>query len=187
MSAPAVKRLTVAEFLAFAQTRERGRYELIGGEIVAMSPERAEHVKAKAVIWRALAAAIDRAGAPCEAFVDGLAVAVDDETAYEPDALVNCGATIAPDALVAPAPVVVVEVISPSSRNLDKSIKLAGYFRLTSVAHYLVVDPDKPLVMHHARKNDGSILTRIMTDGVIALEPPGIELSIADLYPAPGG
>jgi len=182
MSATAVKRLTIAEFLAFAQTRDRGRYELIGGEIVAMSPERAEHVKAKAVIWRALAAAIDRAGAPCEAFVDGLVVAVDDETAYEPDALVNCGATIAPDSLVAPAPVVVVEVISPSSRNLDKSIKLAGYFRIASLAHYLVVDLAARLVYHYRRNGDGPITVTIVRDGVMELDPPGLKIEMTDIF-----
>jgi Uma2 family endonuclease len=180
MSAPAVKRTTIAEFLALAQTRERGRYELVGGEIVAMSPERAEHVKAKAVIWRALAAAIDRAGAPCEAFVDGLAVVVDDETVYEPDALVNCGGAIAPDSLTAPSPVV--EVISPSSRNLDKSIKLAGYFRIASLAHYLVVDLAARLVYHYRRNGEGPMTVAIVKDGTLELDPPGLTIAVTDIF-----
>ena len=182
MSVPAVKRMSIAEFLAFAQTKERGRCELVGGEIVAMSPERAEHVKAKAVIWRALAAAIDRAGAPCEAFVEGLAVTVDDETAYEPDALVNCGATIAPDSLVAPSPVVVVEVTSPSSRNLDKSIKLAGYFRIASLSHYLVVDLAAQLVYHYRRNREGPITVTIVRDGVMELDPPGLKVAMTEIF-----
>lgn len=70
MSAPAEKRMTTPEFLAWAQTQEKGRYELFRGEIIAMAPERAEHVRAKAGAWRALDAAIRRAGAPCEAFMD---------------------------------------------------------------------------------------------------------------------
>jgi Uma2 family endonuclease len=182
MSAPAAKRMSSAEFLAFAQTRERGRFELVGGEIVAMSPERAEHVKAKAVIWRALAAAIDRSGAPCEAFVDGLAVVIDDETAYEPDALVNFGEKIAPDSLVAPAPVVVVEVISPSSRNLDKSIKLAGYFRIASLAHYLVVDLAARLVYHYKRNDEGPMTVMIVRDGLLELDPPGLRIALTDIF-----
>lgn len=71
MTAIAKKRMSVPKFLAWAKSQENGRFELVGGEIVAMAPERAEHVKAKAHIWRALAAAIDRNGAPCEAFVTG--------------------------------------------------------------------------------------------------------------------
>src|SRR5271157_4540936 len=94
---------------------------------------------------------------------------------------------LAPSSLEVPNPLIVVEVLSPSTRHVDAQIKLAGYFRLASVAHYLVIDPDKPLVVHHARQGDGSILTRIVSDGTISLEPPGIELSVAGIYPAPEG
>ena len=81
-----------------------------------------------------------------------------------------------------PNPVVVVEVLSPSTRHIDAQIKLVGYFRLPSVAHYLVIDPDKPLIIHHARNADGTILTRIVNDGAISLNPPGIEIAVADVY-----
>ncbi len=47
MSILAIKRMTVPEFLAWVETQESGRYELIGGQPVAMAPERAEHVQAK--------------------------------------------------------------------------------------------------------------------------------------------
>ena len=47
MSNLAVKRMTMPEFLAWAETRENGRYELISGQPVAMAPERSEHVQAK--------------------------------------------------------------------------------------------------------------------------------------------
>jgi hypothetical protein len=45
----------------------------------------------------------------------------------------------------------VVEVLSPSTRRIDASAKLAGYFRIRDVQHYLIVDPDKRPVIHHAR------------------------------------
>jgi Uma2 family endonuclease len=84
---PAAEPMRVREFIAWAQSQDRGRYELVGGEVVAMAPERAEHVRAKRYIANALDAAIARAGMRCEAFVDGLAVAIDDHTSYRPDAL----------------------------------------------------------------------------------------------------
>jgi Uma2 family endonuclease len=185
---PAVlqKRMNVDEFLAWAEAQP-GRYELFRGSVYAMTPERAVHAEVKFAVQTALANAIQAKGLPCRMLPDGMTVRIDDTTAHEPDALVYCGPRLPPSALEVPNPVVVIEILSPSTRHVDAQMKLAGYFRLPSVKHYLVIDPDKPLVMHHARKNDGSILTRIMTDGVIALEPPGIELSIADLYPAPGG
>jgi Uma2 family endonuclease len=185
MSALPQKRMNVDEFLVWAEAQP-GRYELFRGSVYAMTPERAVHAEVKFAVQTASANAIRAKGLPCRMLPDGMTVRIDDTTAHEPDALVYCGPRLPPSALEVPNPVVVVEILSPSTRHLDAQMKLAGYFRLPSVAHYLVIDPDKPLIMHHARKDDGSILTRIMTEGAIVLEPPGIELSVADLYPAPG-
>jgi Uma2 family endonuclease len=76
----------------------------------------------------------------------------------------------------------VAEVLSPTTRRIDASLKLAGYFRVPSVAHYLIVDPDQPLIIHHARGNNDTILTRIVREGTIALEPPGLDLALDDVY-----
>ncbi len=182
MSATAQKRINAAEFLDWAQSQEKGRYELFRGETFAMAPERAEHVAAKARIWRALADGVARVGAPCEAFVDGLGVKIDDHTVYEPDALINCGDPVAADSLLAPSPVVIVEVISPSSRSFDKNSKLSDYFRLASVAHYLVVDLSRRLILHYRRQAD-QIVVAIVKEGRIALDPPGIDVAVDEMIP----
>jgi len=182
VNAPAIKRMTVPEFLAWAETQEKGRYELVRGEIVAMAPERAEHVRAKQRALRSLETAIARAGVGCEAFVDGLAIVVDDETSYEPDALVNCGERIADNTMVAPHPVIAVEVLSPSTRNLDKAIKLADYFRVASLAHYLIVDLGRRHVLHYRRQPDGAIMVAIVKDGDLVFDPPGITVPVAGLF-----
>lgn len=126
MAETASKPMDVQAFLAFAERRERGRFELWRGELVSMAPERAERVRAKFAVSRALAAAIEKAERGCEAFVDGLAVAIDSETAYEPDALVNCGERIPTGSMLAPAPVIVVEVVSPGSHKRDTGLKVEG-------------------------------------------------------------
>ena len=51
---PALKPLTMPEFLDWAQSQAKGRYELIRGKVVAMAPERAAHVRAKQRIFLAL-------------------------------------------------------------------------------------------------------------------------------------
>src|ERR1700746_712788 len=84
MNAPPVKRMTVPEFLAWAETQDSGRYELVSGQIVALGPERWEHVQAKQRAFREIAAAIERAGVGCQALVDGLAVAIDKASSYIP-------------------------------------------------------------------------------------------------------
>ncbi|MCC3247354.1 Uma2 family endonuclease [Methylocystis sp. WRRC1] len=181
MTATAAKGMSAAEFLAWAETRERGRYELFRGEIFAMAPERAAHVTAKAKIWRALSGAIAKADLPSEAFVDGLGVAIDDQTVYEPDALVNCGEAVAPDSLLAPSPSVIVEVISPSSRNIDTNAKLGDYFRVASVIHYLVVDLGRRLVLHYQRQGE-QIVVAFVKDGAIMLDPPGLAIETAEIF-----
>jgi Uma2 family endonuclease len=113
-----------------------------------------------------------------------MTVRIDETTAYEPDALVYCGEKIPPTAIEVPNPVIVVEVLSPSTRQFDASIKLAGYFRLPSVAHYLIVDPIEPMMVHHWRGRGDDITTRVVTEGIIALDPPGLEIAVADIYGA---
>lgn len=63
MTKTLTKTMTAAEFLSWAQSQPRGRYELVRGEIVALAPERASHVRAKLAAAISLKAAIKRAGA----------------------------------------------------------------------------------------------------------------------------
>jgi Uma2 family endonuclease len=176
-------RLTVDEYLAWAEDQP-GRYELLNGTVHAMAPERAIHAKIKLAIHMALAAAIRARNLPCHVMPDGMAVRIDESTTYEPDGLVYCGPELPPSALEVPNPVVVVEVISPSSEKIDTSIKLVDYFRVPSVMHYLIVDPERPLIIHHARRSNDRLLTAIAGHGPIALDPPGLELALSDVYGA---
>jgi Uma2 family endonuclease len=179
MNSLAVKRMSVAEFLVWAEAQDKGRFELIDGQPVAMAPERVEHVEAKLNVAIALTAAIGRAGIPCKAYVEGLAVVVDGSTSYLPDALVNCGETIARGTMIAPNPVIVVEVLSPSTRGIDTTVKLAGYFRVASLAHYLIVDLGQRHVVHYRKQ--GAVTVAVITEGDIALEPPGISVAVPSL------
>jgi Uma2 family endonuclease len=173
--------MNVDEYLVWAG-EQSGRYELLDGAVVAMSPEGAGHAEKKAAVHAALLAGIRARGLACYALPDGMTVRIDDSTAYEPDALVYCGAKLKPSALEVPNPIIVVEVLSPSTRHIDLSAKLADYFRLPSVAHYLIVDPEKPRILHHARAGGDTILTRIVNDGTIRHDPPGIEFAMTDIY-----
>ena len=174
-------RMNVNEYLAWAQEHP-GRYELCDGEVVAMPPAGAGHAAVKYAVQAALLASIRARGLPCHMLPDGMTVRVNDSTAYEPDALVYCGTKLSASDVEVPAPIIVVEVLSPSTRRIDASAKLAGYFRVPSLAHYLIVDPNKPLVLHHARGSGDMVLTHIVTQGTIELDPPGLSVALADVY-----
>lgn len=174
-------RMTVDEYLAWTDNQP-GRYELHKGEVHVMSPETAGHADTKAAVYVALRNAIRQRRLPCHVFPDGMTVRIDQTTAYEPDVVVYSGERIARSAVEVPNPLIVVEVLSSSTRQVDVSIKLAGYFRLPSVIHYLIVDPNEPMVVHHARGVGGDIITRVVTKGTIALDPLGLEIAVEDIY-----
>ncbi|WP_286159045.1 Uma2 family endonuclease [Methylobacterium sp. Leaf456] len=175
--------MTVDAFLAWAEGQP-GRHELIDGEVVAMSPERVGHARVKFRVQTALSRAIADAGLPCEMLPDGMTVRVDARTAFEPDALVRCGEPPSDNAVEVETPVVVVEVLSPSTVSVDLSAKLDGYFRLPSVAHYLVVDPRRRTVIHHRRGEGDLIETRIASSGELRLDPPGLTLPVLAFFDA---
>ncbi|HEY8067206.1 MAG TPA: Uma2 family endonuclease [Methylosinus sp.] len=181
MSALPKTRMTAEEFVAWAEAQP-GRYELVDGEVFAQASERVAHAKAKLAVALALQDAVRRAGAPCHVLPDGVAVRVDASTVFEPDAQLYCGPELPPDTLLVESPLIVVEVLSPSTGRNDVLGKLEGYFRIASVAHYLIFDPDSPLVIHHRRGQGGDILTRAIREGDITLDPPGLSFPLSAIY-----
>jgi len=136
----------------------------------------------KARVWLALDRALRAANLPCEALPDGITVEVGEDTDYEPDAVVNCGDPLPEDAVAATNPVVVMEVLSPSTSADDLDGKLAGYFRVASITHYLIERAKRREVIHHQRCADGTIVTHTHVSGLIRLDPPGINLAVEDIY-----
>ena len=176
--------MTADEFIEWAMGLPDGeRYELVGGELVAMSPERAVHTRTKHRAAVALENAVRRAGLPCEMFADGMSGAGRRRYGLRADALIRCGEPVHEDTVKISDPVIVVEVISPSSRGQDTGAKFEDYFRLPSVCHYLVVNARKRSVVHHHRDAAGQIQTRIVRAGTLELSPPGITLALDNLFP----
>ncbi len=174
--------LDVDAFLSWAEGRE-GRWELLDGRPVLMAPERAAHALTKYAAQKALESAIIAAGLPCRMFPDGMTVRISARTAFEPDALVVCPSPPDLNTMEIPNPVVVVEVLSPSTAADDHGLKLDGYFSIKSVEHYLIVDPDRRVMIHHRRTTD-AIETRILREGALRLEPPGLEAEVAAFFVA---
>ena len=174
--------MKVPEFLAWAEKQpETARYEIVDGEIVAMTRDTVGHNRAKFAAAIALRAAIRAAGVPCEVFIDGVGVKIKDGTLRIPDVVVHWGAGPDAGATVVETPVIAVEVVSPSSEREDFDIKFIDYFTVSSIRHYLIVYPTKGVVLHHGRKEGGEIASGIRHDGEIALNPPGISVAVSAL------
>jgi Uma2 family endonuclease len=175
------QRMTRPEYLAWAKQQPAGRFERIDGVVVAMAPERVEHNDRKMLTWLALRRAVREASVPCHVVGDGMTVEVGDSD-YEPDAVLYCGERLEAGSTTVPLPVVIVEVLSPSTSAMDRAWKLREYFRMSSVRHYLIVWADRQQIVHHQRDHLGAIVTTVLTDGEIRLVPPGISIGVQEVY-----
>jgi Uma2 family endonuclease len=178
MNAPVQhRRMNVDEYMEWALAQASGRYELLDGEVLTMPAERVAHAQLKLELAIRLREAVRAAGLECQVFGDGMAVRVDDRTAFEPDAMVRCGPPLDPDATLVADPVIVAELLSPSSRTADTSVKLRRYFGIPTVEHYLILNTSHPGALHHSRTANG-IHTEIVRAGPLRLDPPGITLML---------
>ncbi len=168
------------EYRAWCDAQPRGRFERVDGRLVAMAAERLGHVRMKLAIAIVLRRSLDAAGVGCEVFGDGAAVEAGDSD-FEPDALINCGPTVDDNEIAAPNPVVIVEVLSPGTASVDTGNKLVGYFEIPSVSHYLIIHPSKRQIIHHRRVAD-AIATQLLFEGPIVLDPPGITITLEEVY-----
>ena len=183
MSTLAQKRMTVDEFLAWAEGQD-GRWELLNGVPYRMPSEQLGHIEVKAAVYFALRQAIRSAGVPCHAVADGAGVRISQHVMHVPDALANCGPKLPSSAMEVPNPVILVEAASPSSRKFDDTVKRDGYFSLPSVHHYLIVDPDGPPAVHYSRQADGTLARSVVHESTLTLSPPGIEVVVAEMFAA---
>ncbi len=175
--------MTATEYLQWYEDQPKGkRYELVDGVPYAMSPERVRHGRIKGIAFIALRAAITKQNLPCEALPDGMSVQIDEDTVYEPDALVVCNQELDGDEIVIPNPVIVVEVLSPGTKNTDTGAKYHAYFSLPSIRHYLVIDPIAKIIMHHFRTERGTLETAVISSGLFTLSSPGLELAYSDIF-----
>ncbi len=183
---PVIKKMTVAEFMEWYETQE-GKWELHDGipvrrhDPIKGHSERIEHIEAKLEAVLAMRLAIDKAGKQCHALTDGVTVPISDSISYIPDALVYCGDKHDGKSLTVPNPVIIVEVLSPSTAWKDVSSKLADYFTLDSVKHYLIIDPVLNSIMHHYREGE-EIRAEAVKTGSLVLDPPGISLDLDALF-----
>ncbi len=183
MATPSLHAMTVAEFLLWQEDQPAvPDFELVDGMVRMMSPEKLRHTDVKGATYVALGRAIGcLPNSDCRVFTEGVTIPIQSHSAYKPDISVYCGVPLDDEATVIENPLIIVEVLSPSTSGFDKGAKLIGYFSLTSVVHYLLIDPVENNVEHHQR-TDGRINKEILTSGTLQLDPPGLELEVADLF-----
>ncbi len=180
MAEPAAERMSAAHFLSWTERRE-GRWELVEGVIVAMAGAKRQHDRVVINTLSLLRGQL--AGKTCEPFTADTFIRVPGGNYRMPHAGVDCGQAEG-DERWAKEPRLVVEVLSPSTRDFDMYGKLDEYKRVPSLWHILLIDPDAPQATLWSRGADGDWTheTSRELEAVIPLPALDLTLPLAELY-----
>ncbi len=178
----APRRMTVEEFLGWDDGTDR-RYELIDGVPVAMAPPRTAHRIIVANLALHLGIALqDRP--PCNVQVQaGVASRLNARSWWEADLAVSC-APVDPGRIEILDPILIAEILSPSTEAHDRRRKLPEYRALPTVQEILLVAQDAHYCEVHRRLDAGRWLTDLVQgpDAVLRLDSVGLTLPLSALY-----
>lgn len=175
--------MTAEEFLTWNLAQDE-RYELVDGVPVplrAMGGTRAEHdaivVNLIAVLHRQLR------GSGCRKVTADGAVRTRIKRVRRPDVTIDCSA-IELGSLETRNPIAVFEVLSPTARKLDRSVKLQEYLSHPNLRSIVHIDPDLMDVLVYTRKDAGSWdHARLQfADDVIQVPATPVALSLDVVY-----
>jgi Uma2 family endonuclease len=172
------KPMTLAEFLEWEE-RQPLRYEFDGVGPVAMTGGTYGH----SAIQRNLAIAVGGRlrGKRCQFHGSDLKFQVAEGHVRYPDGMVVCSA-VDRTATVIYDPVVVFEVLSPSTTRNDRIVKAREYQATPSVQRYIMLEQDSVNAVVYARSGDAWTHEILVADSLLALPEIGVELPLAELY-----
>lgn len=184
MGVPKLKtKIDVAEYLDGEQIAAT-RSEYIYGEVYAMAGASDRHHRIAANLFISLDGHT-RNSKNCEAFMTDMKVSVSESTYYYPDVFVTCN-EIPESPYYRKQPVLVIEVASPATRDIDRREKLLAYQQMPSVSEYVIVEQDKISIELHRRQPDGRWITYYYNnsdmDETIEFRSVGSETDLATIY-----
>ncbi len=195
--------MSVEEFTKWQRRQER-LYELVDGRpklpLKTMTGATVAHDTVTGNVFASLHHLLR--GSPCRPHTDDIAIRIPAGNLRRPDVLVDCGEAH-PSDMIAAEPVLVVEVLSPSTMSLDRIHKLDEYRTVPCLSAILLVDTEAPHVTLYRRGSESKDWQRHIFEGLEArlvlprfggLDGLDVSLALADIYdgvsfdpPAPAG
>jgi Uma2 family endonuclease len=176
-------RLTEQDYLALERAAKH-KSEFVSGEMFAMSGGSARHSRLAGRIFSKLDEQLEGSG--CAPFTSDLRVRTPLGDQFYPDVSVACGPMQNPGASkdVYTNPVVIVEVLSPSTADYDRGLKFVLYREIPSLSDYLIFHWDAIHVEHYTRqRNDSWLLQHHHGDDArIPLPSIRCELALGSIY-----
>jgi Uma2 family endonuclease len=176
-------RYTVEQYLALEEKSEI-RHEYFQGEIMAMAGTTTDHNELCLNCAIKLRQAVLKRG--CRVFMENIQLAVNEGELYTyPDVMLTCH----DEDVVAPRimrhPLLLIEVLSPSTAEHDRVWKLFRYQRITSLRHYVLVSQQYQAVEWYHRVEEGGEWQRhLLTLPHEAVEIPELDtrLTLTAIY-----
>ncbi len=169
--------MSLDEFLAWEREQPE-RYEFDGLVVRMMTGGSLDHSTIASKLWSVLDAKLRGPG--CRPFRGDAKIIANQGVRY-PDLSVTCS-PIAGDDDIVPAPVVVIEIISPSTAREDHGRKKFDYFATPSIRQYAIVEQDERWVDLYTRTDAGWIDEIVTGDAVLNLSSIGVEVALDAIY-----
>ena len=173
--------MPLAEFLAW-EDRQEPRYEFDGFQPIAMTGGTAAHSAIQRNI--AVALTIRLHGKPCQFYGSDLKIEVAGSIRY-PDGFV-VSTPVPPEAKIVRDPVVVFEVLSPSTASTDTTVKNREYAQTPSVRRYVMLAQDVVGGTMFERMGDDWVGQLLVSDSLIRMPELGIDVPIVEFYEGVG-
>lgn len=184
MVAPPRTKVTVEEYLAMERASQE-KHAYFDGEIYLMAGGTGNHNAIQMNTGASLVAMLRKR--PCITYGSDQRVQVNDTGLYTyPDITVVCDPPLwtdnRHDTLL--NPVLIFEVLSPSTEGYDRGRKFQHYRALESLQEYVLIAQDQPRIERYLRQTDGQWLYADAAgmDASIELASIGCTLALADVY-----
>jgi Uma2 family endonuclease len=169
--------MSLEAFLAWEERQEL-RWEFDGFEPVAMTGGTSEHSAIQRNVLIAVGGRLR--GNPCQVYTADLKIAVAGSIRY-PDAFVVCS-PLPRGTRVVTDPVVVFEVLSPSTASMDIGVKNQEYRDTPSIRRYVILSQDDRRATVFAREGDDWVGRIVAGEKVLEMPEIGISVPLAELY-----
>jgi Uma2 family endonuclease len=179
MHTEALRLMTAEEYLAFEE-KATERHEFVAGYVYAMSGPTLRHNTIAGNLFAALRASAR--GTPCRVYVSEIKVRVDRADAYYyPDVIVTCAPQNDKGHIIGD-PCCLIEILSPSTRAIDRREKLRAYQTLPSLREYVLADQDYLSIEVYRPKGSGWVHEILEEGDVLNFECLPLSLSMSVVY-----
>ena len=173
---------TEAEYFEI-EHRSEGRCEYVNGHIRLMAGGSDDHAMISSNIGRLLGNALVPRG--CRVYVDNMKLHTGDGMNTFPDVSVVCGDRqyyLGKDHVII-NPLLIVEVLSPSTRDYDQGDKFRHYQTIDSLQEYLLVEPETPAIRLYTRREGFWEFREIVgLESTFTLQSVEVTLTLAEIY-----